>query len=309
MIGYPTSSAIARAACGARGDAALRLADAEGIEELLETVAVLGKIDGVRRGAEDRHVGLFQRLRELERGLAAELDDDARKRAVALFGRNDFEHVLLGQRLEIEPVRRVVVGRHRLGIAVDHDGLVARFAQRKAGVTAAIVELDALADAVRTAAENDHLAARAGRSLVRRDAGKRRLVGRIHVGRGRGEFGGAGIDPLEHRTDAELVTMGRHLRRGEPRQSCKARVGKAHGLEPAQGRGRRRQPLRFDLRFGIDDAADLVEEPRIDLAGVVDLPRSTCRAASPGPPPGAGQASARRAPRGWRSCRRPRPVP
>ena len=37
----------------------------------------------------------------------------------------DFEHVLAGQRLEIEPVRRVGVGRHRLGIAIDHDRLKA----------------------------------------------------------------------------------------------------------------------------------------------------------------------------------------
>ena len=36
------------------------------------------------------------------------------------------------QRLEIEPVGGVVVGRHRLRIAVDHDGLVAGLAQREA---------------------------------------------------------------------------------------------------------------------------------------------------------------------------------
>jgi hypothetical protein len=38
---------------------------------------------------------------------------------------DDLQHVLGRQRLEIEPVGGVVVGRDRLRIAVDHDGLVA----------------------------------------------------------------------------------------------------------------------------------------------------------------------------------------
>ena len=58
-------------------------------------------------------------------------------------------HVLVGQRLEVEAVRGVVVGRDRLGVAVDHHRLVAGVAQRHGGVHAAVVELDALADAVR----------------------------------------------------------------------------------------------------------------------------------------------------------------
>ena len=32
------------------------------VEQLLEAVAILGKIDGVGRRAEDRHLRLFQRL-------------------------------------------------------------------------------------------------------------------------------------------------------------------------------------------------------------------------------------------------------
>ena len=100
---------------------------------------------------------LLKRLGELERRLAAELHDDAVQRAVGALGVDDLEHVLGGERLEIEPVGGVVVGRHRLRIAVDHDGLVAGFLEREGGVAAAIVELDALADAVRAAAENDDL--------------------------------------------------------------------------------------------------------------------------------------------------------
>ena len=88
---------------------------------------------------------------------------------------DDLEHVLGGQRLEIEPVGGVVVGRDGLRIAVDHDRFVAGVGEREAGVAAAIVELDALADAVRAAAEDDHLLAVA-RLAPRRRARRRTAV-------------------------------------------------------------------------------------------------------------------------------------
>src|SRR3546814_14192867 len=72
---------------------------------------------------------------------------------------------------------------------------------------AAIVELDALADAVRAAAEDHHLAAVARFGLVLRrhrpagaaDAG---LVGRVHVRRVGGDLAGAGVDALVDRATA-----------------------------------------------------------------------------------------------------------
>ena len=51
-----------------------------------------------------------------------------------------------------------------------------------------------------------------GRGFVGGRAGERRLVGRIHVGGGRGELGGAGVDALEHRPHAERVARSRHRR-------------------------------------------------------------------------------------------------
>ena len=225
---------MARASFGDLGDAALRLPQPELVEQLLEAVAILGEVDGVGRGAEDRHVGLFQRLGELERRLAAELHDDAVQRAVAALGVDDLQHVLGGERLEIEAIRGVVVGRHRLRIAVDHDGLVADVVQRERRVAAAVVELDALADAVRPAAEDDHLLLVGGRGLAGRGAGERRLVGRIHVGGGRGELGRAGVDALEHRPHAERAAALRHLVGRQPGELAEARVGEAHRLEPPQ---------------------------------------------------------------------------
>ena len=45
---------------------------------------------------------------------------------LALLDPDQLEHVLGGERLEVEAVGGVVVGGDRLRVAVDHDGLVAR---------------------------------------------------------------------------------------------------------------------------------------------------------------------------------------
>ncbi len=133
---------------------------------------------------------------QLQRRLAAVLHDDA----FGLLFVDDLEHVLERQRFEIEAIRRVVVGRDRLRVAVDHDGLEPVFTQRQRGVHAAVVELDALADAVRTAAEDHDLAAAevgCGLALL--------FVRRVHIGGGRREFRGAGVHALEDRAYAELA--------------------------------------------------------------------------------------------------------
>ena len=83
-----------------------------------------------------------------------------------LLGLEHVGHVLGRQRFEVEPVRGVVVGRHRLGVAVDHDGLVAGVAQGHGGVDAAVVELDPLPDAVGARAEDDDPVPPRGTDLV-----------------------------------------------------------------------------------------------------------------------------------------------
>ena len=133
----------------AAGDGVDRLGDLQPVQQLLEALAVLGQVDGVGRGAEDRDAGVLQRLGQLQRRLAAELDDDAQQLAVRLLDVDQLQHVLGGQRLEVEAVGGVVVGGDRLGVAVDHDRLDADLVQREGRVAAAVVELDALADAVR----------------------------------------------------------------------------------------------------------------------------------------------------------------
>ncbi len=63
----------------------------------------------------------------------------------------------------------------------------------------------------------------------------------------------------------------RHRRGGNPGQLAEPGVGKAHGLETAQGAGGRRQAPGADFRLGFDEAADLAQEPGVDLAGTMDV--------------------------------------
>ena len=159
-------------------DAVLRLAQVQLLQQHLEALAVLRHVDRVRGGAEDGYAGRRQRLAELQRRLPAILHDAAAHRAPALLAPHQGDHVLRRQRLEVKAVGRVVVGRHGFRVAVDHDGLEPRLAQGVGGVDAAIVELDALADAVRPAAEDDDLVPLRRVRLAGRGA-ETALIGRV----------------------------------------------------------------------------------------------------------------------------------
>ena len=123
----------------------------------------------------------------------------------------DGHHVFEGQRLEVEAVAGVVVGGDRLRIAVHHDGFVTVFAQGKRRVTAAVIELNALPDAVRPAAQDHHFLLRRRRRLVFV------LVGRIQVRRVALELGCAGVHALVDRGDTMLLAQLHHPLR--PRHS------------------------------------------------------------------------------------------
>ena len=134
-------------------------------------------------------------------------------------------HVLERQRLEVQAVRRVVVGRDGFRIAVDHHRLEAFLREGEGGVTAAVVELDALPDPVRAAAQDDDLLLRARLRLAER------LERPVHVGRERLELGRARVDALVGRGDALL----------EPARAHRALVDAQHAR---RARGRR-SPERF----------------------------------------------------------------
>ena len=151
---------------------------------------------------------------------------------------NDFQHVLGGQRLEIQPVGGVVVGGHRLRVAVDHDGLEPGVPQRQRGVDAGVVELDALADPVRPGAQDDHLWPLGLRRHLGLGA-RVGLVGRVVVRRARLELRGAGVHGLEHRADPGRPTAGPGPRLG---------VGDASPPRPQAAICRSDRPYRLAVR-------------------------------------------------------------
>ena len=241
------------------------------VQQFLEPLAVLGQVDCVRRGAEDRDALVMQRVGQLQRRLTAELDDNPVQRAVFLLNPQDLHHMLKGQRLEIQPVRGVIVGRHGFGVAVDHDRLVARRGQGVAGMTATIVKLDPLADPVGAAAKDDDLFGSRRAAFAFHVAHRRNFVGGIHVGRLGFEFGGAGVDTLEHCMHAARQTRLADLDLSFAGQGRQTRIGKAHHFQLAQallGLGQARGP---DLGFGLDDFADAGKEPGVKSSGGVDL--------------------------------------
>ncbi|SAA12983.1 Uncharacterised protein [Enterobacter hormaechei] len=202
-----------------------RLFQLETINCLLETLAVFRTVNSVRAGADDRHTCCFQRTRQLQRSLAAILHDHAFR----LLDAHDFKHVFQRNRLEVEAVGSVVVGRDGFRVTVDHDGLVTVFAQRQRGMHAAVVELNALADTVWTAAQHHNLVAVDGRvrlALV--------FIGGVHVrGIGR-ELCRTGVHALVNRVQVILVAQLADLRFTYARQFSQTRIGEAFTLQHAQ---------------------------------------------------------------------------
>ena len=232
------------------------LRDVQRAAQGVPPLPVLGQVDGRRARAEDE-LGR-QGTGQLERRLAPERHDDTHHPAPGpLLGVEHIGHVLRRQGLEVEPVGGVVVRRDRLGIAVDHDGLVAGVAQRHGRVDTAVVELDPLPDAVRSRAEDDDPVPGGGADLVLL------LVGRVVVGRERLELGRAGVDGLERRPHAEGEALAADLRRARPAQVGQLVVGEAQALGPPEA-GPIEERGVDDRLPGRRDAADLLDEPRVD---------------------------------------------
>ena len=228
-----------------------RRRDVELGEDLRELPAVLGQIDRLGRGAQHREALLLERAREPQRRLAAELDDHAHRP----FRVTDGQDVLGRHRLEVQAAGRVVVGRHGLGVAVDHDRLEPGLLQRERRVHARVVELDPLSDPVRPGAQDQH--AWPGR---RPDLGLV-LVRRVVVRRARRELSGARVDRLEDGRDAERLAVtpnGRVGRRVSDRRSADRRdpavsplAARRRPTSTAVGRGaasRLRPPVRSGRR-------------------------------------------------------------
>ena len=129
----------------------------------LNLLPVLGHVDALGAGAEDAHAGAVQAERQVVGHLPAHAHDDA----VGLLALVEVEHRLEAHLVEDQLVAHVVVGADRLGVVVEHHGLVPELARRLERVDAAPVELDARADAVGARAEHHDLLAPRGRDVGR----------------------------------------------------------------------------------------------------------------------------------------------
>ena len=138
--------------------------------------------------------------------------------AVGLLALVDLQHRLEADLVEDELVALVVVGAHRLGVVVDHHGLVPELARRLESVDAAPIELHARADAVGPRTQHHHFLSPGGRGV-----GRPSVVAGIEVVRLRRELGGQGVDLCQVRSDAQPLALSADASRwclSELRGSC-----------------------------------------------------------------------------------------
>ncbi len=247
---------------GARGCSVFGLWNLQISQQRPEALTVFGQIDRFRVGPDNRHALLFERQRKRQRRLAAELHDHA----VDLLGFVDVEHVLERQRLEVEPIAGVIVGGHGLGIAVDHERLIAQLLQRVRSMTAAVVELDSLPDAVGSAAQNHHLPAFGGLGLALF------LVGGVQIRREAFKLRRASVHPLEYSLYAVFLAFGSQSQLAGPKRPRHPLVRQSVPLRLLQllsGDGIDR--FRLQLGLQVDEVLHLLQEPGIDPRHFMDL--------------------------------------
>ena len=147
-------------------------------------------------------------------------------------------------------------------------------------MTAAVVELDPLADPVRAAPENDDLRAR-------RRIGFTLLLERaVHVGRERLELRRAGVDPLVGRDEPGFAPARADAVFVDAHQQREIGVGEAGTLQIAEEAVG--QIARAHRRRGaaeLDDLVELREEPADRCASAAGSRRAASRARWRGTPP------------------------
>ena len=226
-----------------------RLLETKLVNHQLEALAVFRLVDGIRRGTDNRHAGGLQGARQFQRRLAAILHDHT----LGLFLGDDGQHVFQRHRLEVQAIRRVVIGGHGFRVTVDHDGLVTVVLHGEGGVHTAVIELDALTNPVGATADHHDLVTvgRVGLALF--------IIAGVHVGGIGGKFRRTGVHPLVDRLYAELVTLAAHVGFLDAQQLCQAVAGQI-----AKGGGRQ-------LLLGAHQVFDLHQVPVINFGDIEDV--------------------------------------
>ncbi len=235
-----------------------RLRDSELLHHRREPLAILREVYALWRRAENFHARRRKLACYVERRLAPELADHADWFFLIV----DAQHVLDRERFEIELVRCVVVRRNRFRVAVDHDRLVAEIAQRERGMHARVVELNALPDAVRSAAENEYL------FIVRDWYFVRAVVRRIVIGRVRAAH--------RHRVPSLFQTerdpLAAHVCLLHAEDLAEVLVREAVLLGADQQIVRRQAALVFQhFLFELHQLLHLLDEPAADVCQVIHL--------------------------------------
>ncbi len=136
-----------------RGHIAFGHGDTKLLHHSIELLAILCKINHLRRCTEDVDACLLELPGNIERSLSAKLADNA----FGLFLFIDLQDVFDGKRLEVEFVGGVIIRGNGFGVAVDHNGFIVHVTQGECGMDTAVVELNPLSDPVGAAAKNHHL--------------------------------------------------------------------------------------------------------------------------------------------------------
>jgi len=241
-----------------RGGAGRRLNHTQFPRDRLETAAILRPVDRLGRGAEDADALGLQSAGQAEGRLPAELHHHPHR----LLHMHNFEHILEGERFEVQGIRHVEVGGDGFRIRVDHHRPVPHLAELHRGPHTAVVELHSLPDPVRSAAEDDHGLPVTGADLVLV------VIAGIEVGGGGGKFPGAGVHHLVGGTNAQAMAFHADVLLRATTQISQLPIGEALSLHPAhqgaiacvilsEGSGR---PSRLRReKFG-----QLGEEPQVD---------------------------------------------
>ncbi len=248
-----------------QGDAVPRLFKLQLLEHLLEPLAIFGQVDGIRRGPKDGGAGLLQRNCEIERGLPAELNDHPER----LLRLENVQDILARERFEVELIGRVVVGGNGFRIGVDHDRFDVFLPQREGRVNTAVVEFDALADAVGAATQDHHLGTVGGPGFVFR------FVGGIVIGSVGFKFGRTGIHQFVDRFDAVSEALLPHRFLVHAAERCQSDIREAPRLGETESLGIVEERPGFgrlaNVLFHVEQLFEVIEKPRINGGQMVDF--------------------------------------
>ncbi len=173
------------------GNAVFRLKQPQLVHHRLEQVPVFCPVNAFRRSTDDGDPGFVQPGGQVQRCLAAELDNDPE----GFFLFHYVDHIFVGQGFKVEFVGCVIVCGHGFRIGIDHDGFHPFLFQRKRGMHAAVVKFNPLADAVGTASQDDHL------FFVTDPGFAFGFIGGIIIRGDSPEFRGTGVHQFVHRHD------------------------------------------------------------------------------------------------------------